>query len=196
VPPLPEAPSNMWDTIVSTLAVEFSDLTDVVGMTQVVSRLLLSVVLAAIVGYERERRGSSAGLRTHMMVALGVSLLVVASDQSGMDREGVSRVIQGVFAGIGFLGAGAIIKQDTREQVRGLTTAASLWATAAIASAAGLGREGTAIIATLLAIVILSLLFRLERRQAIASQHQSLIHAGTRETRHDDRDLTSDEPRR
>ena len=160
----------MWDTILATLAIEFSDLTDPAGMTQVVIRLLLAVVLAAIVGYERERRGSSAGLRTHMMVALGVSLLVVASDQSGMDRESVSRVIQGVFAGIGFLGAGAIIKQDTSEQVRGLTTAAALWATAAIATAAGLGREGTAIIATLLAVAILSLLLRLEKRQAVSDR--------------------------
>jgi putative Mg2+ transporter-C (MgtC) family protein len=156
----------MWDSIVSTLAAEFSDLTDPVALTQLVTRVLLATVLAALVGYERERRGSSAGLRTHMMVGLGVSLLVVASEQSGMDRESVSRVIQGVFAGIGFLGAGAIIKQDASDQVRGLTTAATLWATAAIATAAGLGREGTAIIATLLALPILSLLLRLEKRQA------------------------------
>jgi putative Mg2+ transporter-C (MgtC) family protein len=156
----------MWDSIVSTLASEFSDLTDPVALTQVITRIVLATVLAALVGYERERRGSSAGLRTHMMVGLGVSLLVVASEQSGMDRDSVSRVIQGVFAGIGFLGAGAIIKQDTSEQIRGLTTAATLWATAAIATSAGLGREGTAIIATLLALVILSVLLRLEKRQA------------------------------
>jgi putative Mg2+ transporter-C (MgtC) family protein len=105
-----------------------------------------------------------------MMVGLAVSLLVVASEQSGMDRESVSRVIQGVFAGIGFLGAGAIIKQDASDQVRGLTTAATLWATAAIATAAGLGREGTAIIATLLALPILALLLRLERRQNAAAE--------------------------
>jgi putative Mg2+ transporter-C (MgtC) family protein len=156
----------MWDSIASTLASEFSDLTDPVALTQVITRIVLATVLAALVGYERERRGSSAGLRTHMMVGLGVSLLVVASEQSGMDRESVSRVIQGVFAGIGFLGAGAIIKQDATDQVRGLTTAATIWATAAIATAAGLGREGTAIIATLLALVILSVLLRLEKRQA------------------------------
>jgi putative Mg2+ transporter-C (MgtC) family protein len=160
----------MWDSIVSTLASEFSDLTDPVALTQVITRIVLATVLAALVGYERERRGSSAGLRTHMMVGLGVSLLVVASEQSGMDRDSVSRVIQGVFAGIGFLGAGAIIKQDTSEQIRGLTTAATLWATAAIATAAGLGREGTAIIATLLALVILSLLLRLEKRQAASDR--------------------------
>jgi putative Mg2+ transporter-C (MgtC) family protein len=156
----------MWDTIVSTLATEFSDLTDPAALTQVITRIVLATALAALVGYERERRGSSAGLRTHMMLGLGVSLLVVASEQSGMDRESVSRVIQGVFAGIGFLGAGAIIKQDAADQVRGLTTAATLWATAAIATVAGLGREGTAIIATLLALVILSWLLRLEKRQA------------------------------
>jgi putative Mg2+ transporter-C (MgtC) family protein len=160
----------MWDTIASTLAAEFSDLADPADLTRVIVRVCLATVLAAIVGYERERRGSTAGLRTHMMVALGVSLLVVASEQSGMDRESVARVIQGVFAGIGFLGAGAIIKQSDKDQVRGLTTAASIWATAGIATAAGLGREGTAIFATLLALGILSFLLRLERRQVISGK--------------------------
>lgn len=160
----------MWDIIGSTLLAEFSDLSNPEDLTRVIVRLSLAVTLAALVGYERERRGSSAGLRTHMMVALGVSLLVVASEQSGMDRESVSRVIQGVFAGIGFLGAGAIIKQDDKDQVRGLTTAASLWATAAIATAAGLGREGTAIIATLFALAVLSLLLRLERRNMVSGR--------------------------
>jgi len=154
----------MWETIGATLRSEFSDLADPADLTQVVVRLLLALVLAAVLGYDRERRGSSAGLRTHMLVGLGVSLLVVASEQSGMDAASVSRVIQGVFAGIGFLGAGAIIKQSDKEEVRGLTTAASIWATAAIATAAGLGREATAIVATLFAVVILSLLLRLERR--------------------------------
>jgi putative Mg2+ transporter-C (MgtC) family protein len=107
-----------------------------------------------------------------MMVALGVSLLVVASEQSGMDKESVSRVIQGVFAGIGFLGAGAIIKQGDTDQVRGLTTAASVWATAGIATAAGLGREGTAIVATLLALAVLSLLLRLERRHIDSAREE------------------------
>ena len=153
----------MWETIASTLRSEFSDLADVADLTRVVLRLLLAVVLAAVVGYDRERRGSSAGLRTHMLVGLGVALLVTASERS-MDPESVSRVIQGIFAGIGFLGAGAIIKQSDKDEVRGLTTAASIWATAAIATTVGLGRELTAIIATLFAIVILAVLLRLERR--------------------------------
>ena len=154
----------MWETIAATIRAEFSDLADPADLTQLVMRLFIALVLAAVVGYDRERRGSSAGLRTHMLVGLGVSLLVVACEQSGMDSEDVSRVIQGVFAGIGFLGAGAIIKQSSDGEVRGLTTAASLWATAAIATAAGLGREATAIVATVFAVVILSLLLRVERR--------------------------------
>ena len=158
----------MWDRIASTVVAEFSDLSNPEDLTRVIVRLLLAVILSALIGFERERRGSSAGLRTHMMVALGVSLLVVTSEQSGMDRESVSRVIQGVFAGIGFLGAGAIIKQGDKDQVRGLTTAASIWATAGIATAVGLGREGTAIVATLFALGVLSLVVRLERRNIVS----------------------------
>ena len=166
----------MWESIASTIAAEFSDLADPADVTRVVVRLLVAVLLAGVVGYDRERRGSSAGLRTHMMVGLGVALLVVASEQSGMDRESVSRVIQGVFAGIGFLGAGAILKQTGEDQVRGITTAASLWATAAIATAAGLGREATAVIATLFALAILSILLRVEQRKF---RHEPRPRAGT-----------------
>jgi putative Mg2+ transporter-C (MgtC) family protein len=156
------------DKIGATLYQEFSDLTDLEDLTRLIVRLSLAVLLAAVVGYERERRGSNAGLRTHMLVALAVALLVIAAEHSGMDSEGVSRVIQGIFAGIGFLGAGVILKGS--EQVHGLTTAASVWATAAIATAAGLGRDGTAIVATLFAFVILSVLARLEPRKTGAEQ--------------------------
>ncbi|HEV7801555.1 MAG TPA: MgtC/SapB family protein [Burkholderiales bacterium] len=154
----------MWQTVISTLRDEFSDLADPADVTRLFVRIFLAVVLAAIVGYERERRGSTAGMRTHMMVGLGVALVIVAAQQSGWEAADVSRVIQGIFAGIGFLGAGAILKQTDKDHVRGLTTAASIWATAAIGTAAGLGREATAIIATLFALVILSVLLRLERR--------------------------------
>ena len=156
----------MPEKVVETLASEFSDLADAADVTRLLVRVLLAVTLAALIGYEREVRGSSAGLRTHMMIALGVALIVVAAQQSGMEPEDVSRVIQGVFAGIGFLGAGAIIKQSGREQVRGLTTAASLWTTAAVATACGLGSELTAIVATAIALVILSVLLRIESRSA------------------------------
>jgi len=154
----------VWNTILQTLRDEFSDLADPAQFTRVVVRIGLAVALGACLGFERERHGSTAGLRTHMLVALGVALLVVSAEQSGMGQTELSRVLQGIFAGIGFLGAGAIIKHSEREHVKGLTTAASIWATAAIATAAGLGREATAILATLFAVVILALLLRLERR--------------------------------
>ena len=153
----------MWDTIVGPLRAEFSDLADPADVTRLVVRIGLAVGLAAVLGYERERSGKTAGLRTHMIVALGVSLVVVAAQQSGMDSADVSRVVQGIFAGIGFLGAGAIIKQSGAEEVRGLTTAASIWSTAAIATAAGLGSDATAIVATVFAFIILSVLWRLEQ---------------------------------
>ena len=154
------------DVVLDTLRTEFSDLADPAAFTRIAVRLALAVALAAVIGYERELRGTAAGLRTHMMVGLGVALLVATTSESHMEPAEVSRVIQGIVAGIGFLGAGAIIKQDGKEQVKGLTTAASIWTTAAIATAAGLGREATAIVATILAIVILALLLRLERHVA------------------------------
>jgi putative Mg2+ transporter-C (MgtC) family protein len=152
--------------IFKTLADEFSDLADATDVTRLLVRVLLAVILAAIIGYEREARGSTAGLRTHMILALGVALLIVAAQQSGMAPEDVSRVIQGVFAGIGFLGAGAIVKQSNSNQVRGLTTAASLWTTAGVATACGLGADSTAIVGTIIAVIVLSVLLRIERRSA------------------------------
>lgn len=156
--------ARVQPTILSTLGDEFADLADPTGLTRGVLRLMIAVALGAVVGYERETRGSTAGLRTHMLVALGVALIVVTAQQSGMEPTDMSRVLQGVLAGIGFLGAGAIIKQSDRDQVRGLTTAASIWATAAIAAAAGLGHAPLAVLATILAYVILEVLLRLERR--------------------------------
>src|SRR5690349_17337844 len=94
-------------------------------VTQTFIRLLVAVLLGALLGYDRERKESAAGLRTHMLVALGAALFVIAALQSGLEKTDISRVIQGVVAGIGFLGAGAIIKLSEKEQIKGLTTAAS-----------------------------------------------------------------------
>lgn len=154
----------MWNTILSTLRDEFADLNDPEQFTRVALRLLVATLLGAVVGYERERHGKTAGLRTHMLVALGVALVIVSAEQTGTTPADMTRVLQGIFAGVGFLGAGAILKLDEKERVKGLTTAASIWATAAIAAAAGLGREATAVLATVLTYVILSLLLKLEQR--------------------------------
>jgi len=160
------------ETVLATLRSEFADIGDPAGMTIVATRLLLAVGLAAVMGYERERRHSAAGLRTHMLIALGVALVVIAAERSQLAAADVSRVLQGVLAGIGFLGAGAILKQKDTEHIRGLTTAASIWATAAIAMAAGLGREVMAIAATVLALVILTVVLRFERRTPPALQEK------------------------
>jgi uncharacterized membrane protein YhiD involved in acid resistance len=92
-----------------------------------------------------------------MLVAMGAALFVLIPQQAGIVPADLSRVIQGVVAGIGFLCAGSILKSEDEDRVRGLTTAAGMWLTAAIGMAAGLGREATAVISTVLALVILSL---------------------------------------
>ena len=146
--------AEIWPTIQH----EFSDLPSVTEVTRVVVRLLTAVVLGGLLGYERERRGASAGLRTHMLVALGSALFVAVPQLAGATIEDMSRVLQGVVAGIGFLGAGAIIKLSEGRKIAGLTTAASIWLTAAIGAAAGMGRITTAILSVMLALVILSVL--------------------------------------
>lgn len=157
----------MWQQVMDTLRDEFSDLGDVSQLTQLVLRLGLAVLLGAMIGYEREQRDSAAGLRTHMLVALGTTLFVMVPQQSGFSDADLSRVIQGVIAGVGFLGAGAVIKRAQSGEVYGLTTAAGIWATAAISVAVGTGREATAIVSALLVVVILDLLLRIEKRLAL-----------------------------
>ncbi len=93
-----------------------------------------------------------------MLVAVGAALFVVAPLQSGMPLSDMSRVLQGIVQGIGFLGAGAIIVRASQHQIEGLTTAASIWATAGIGVVAGLGLEATAVLATLMVLVILSVI--------------------------------------
>lgn len=153
----------MWQEITSTLHHEFSDLRDVEQFTRVTVRLLMAVVLGALLGLNREKQDSFAGLRTHMLVALGAALFVMVPQQMGMGPEAISRVLQGLVSGIGFLGAGAVLKLSDHGQIRGLTTAASIWTTAAIGITAGLGLEATAILCTVLAWIILALVVRLER---------------------------------
>jgi hypothetical protein len=99
----------MWQEIWTTIVSEFSDVPDLSTMTRIVLRLVLAAILGGIIGYERELKASSAGVRTHMLVAVGAALFVLAPLQSGMDVGDMSRVLQGVIQGVGFLGAGAIM---------------------------------------------------------------------------------------
>jgi putative Mg2+ transporter-C (MgtC) family protein len=147
---------SWWQQIANTVLSEFSDLPDLAQTTRVVLRLSMAAMLGGLLGWEREHKGQAAGVRTHMLVAMGAALFVLVSQQIGMAQDDMSRVIQGLTAGVGFLCAGTILKRDSATDVKGLTTAAGLWLTAAMGVAAGLGRELTAVLATLLALLILA----------------------------------------
>jgi putative Mg2+ transporter-C (MgtC) family protein len=144
---------------------EFADgLPDEAAFVRLLVRLVLAAMVGALVGLERERMQKPAGLRTHMLVSTGSALFMLASIESGIGLADLSRVIQGVAAGIGFLGAGAILKLTTDRDILGLTTAASVWVTAALGVTVGLGRLGLAIAAAVLMWVTLSFVRVLERR--------------------------------
>src|SRR5262249_43466161 len=106
---------------------------------RVLIRLTIAALLGAVVGLERYREGKSAGLRTQMLVALGAALFTLIPQEAKMATADISRVIQGVAAGIGFLGAGTILKLEEQHRIEGLTSAASVWVTAAIGVSVGAG---------------------------------------------------------
>ena len=126
-------------------------------------RLAFASVLGAVLGFQRERVHSAAGLRTHILVAAGSALIVLSGIQSGFNTGDSSRIIQGIVAGIGFLGAGTILKIGERVEVHGLTTAASIWLTAGVGIAAGLGHLWLPVVAALIGWLILGPLARLEK---------------------------------
>ena len=120
-------------------------------------RLLAAAGLGALIGFERELRAKNAGVRTHMLVALGSALFMLISQFGfpGAERFDAARVAAGVVTGIGFIGGGIIMK---RKHVSGLTTAASLWVTSAVGMGVGSGMYVTSVICTLLALACLELL--------------------------------------
>jgi putative Mg2+ transporter-C (MgtC) family protein len=139
-----------------------SGLPDARQVASLVTRMVIAMILGAVIGAQRESIGKPAGLRTHMLVAMGGALFVLAPLQSGMDLDGMSRVIQGIVTGIGFIGGGAILKLQEQRAIEGLTTAAGIWITAAVGIAAGLGRWGLAVASTVLTWVTLSLIGKIE----------------------------------
>ena len=127
----------------------------------VLIRVIAATLLGGIVGLQRERARKPAGLRTHMLVSMGTALFVIACAESGMAQDAMSRVVQGLTTGIGFLGAGAILKLEDEQRIKGLTTAAGIWMTAAVSVAIGLGHLGTAAIGVVLAWIVLAAMMRL-----------------------------------
>jgi len=151
---------SITEEIGQALAAEFA-IPDVGTLTVIVSRLATAIVLGGLLGLERERKGRAAGLKTHILVSVGSALFVLAPLQMGISGADVTRVMQGIVSGIGFLGAGAILKLDNEERIQGLTTAAGIWMTAAIGMAAGMGMEMVAFITTLAALAVVSALPKL-----------------------------------
>lgn len=145
-----------------TLAREFA-LPNASAVTVIVVRLLLAAALGGVLGLERERKGRAAGVKTHILVSIGSALFVLAPLLAGIDPGDITRVMQGIVSGIGFLGAGAIIKLGTDERIKGLTTAAGIWMTSAIGMAVGMGLQLVAVVATLVALLVFWTIPRLMR---------------------------------
>ena len=131
----------------------------------IIFRLGWALLFGALIGWEREVRNKSAGLRTHMLVSMGAALFVLVPIQLGiaqMSPDSLSRVIQGVIAGVGFLGAGEIFSEPKLEskqlRVRGLTSAAAIWISAALGVVAACGLWQIGLIAVLMAWLILRVL--------------------------------------
>ena len=147
----------IWEELTSGLG-------DARQLVHVLVRLLAATLLGAVIGIQRERAGKPAGLRTHMLVTLGTAVFVLACAGVGMSSDGLSRVIQGIVTGIGFIGAGSILKLSEQRDVQGLTTAAGVWMTAAVGVAVGLGSLGVALLSTVFTLFILSFAKRVERQ--------------------------------
>ena len=124
-------------------------------MADVALRLAGAAVLGGVMGLEREWLQKPAGLRTHMLVALGSAMFVLAPREVGMDGADLSRVMQGVATGVGFIGAGTILKVASARRIEGLTTAASLWLAAAVGLAVSAGLWWLPFVSAVLALVIL-----------------------------------------
>jgi putative Mg2+ transporter-C (MgtC) family protein len=137
---------------------------DLRQFAHVIIRLIAAVVLGAAIGLQRERMGKPAGIRTHILATLGTTVFVLACIGYGMKEDALSRVIQGITTGIGFLGAGAILKLDETRDIKGLTTAASIWVSSGIGVAVALGGLGLAMLTTILALIVLAIIGRLESR--------------------------------
>ncbi len=143
-----------------------------------VMRLVLSVILGGIIGLERQQRGKTAGLRTHILVCLGACLVAILSINMYAGVEGKTnadpaRLAAQVVSGIGFLGAGAIMKEGPT--IKGLTTAASLWVVASVGLAAGVGALTGAVATTVLVVLALEVLPRIDRLYASRSPAEASL---------------------
>lgn len=165
-----------------TIAEIWNSLYDSVNTIEVTTvssiyKLILSMIFGSMVGYERKRKGQTAGVRTFSLIAMGATLAMILSiyvpqEYLGLKNGDPGRIAAQVVTGIGFLGAGAIIQM--KGSIRGLTTAAGIWMVAAIGMAVGVGMYTIAFIATLLILFILLWLERFEHRINIGSDVRTI----------------------
>lgn len=151
----------MFIDVIRVILHEFSDLS-VVHAVQLTMRLLVAAAMGGLLGWEREKAGKSAGLRTHILVSAGSTAFVAVPSQNGIASGGLAPILQGLIAGIGFLGAGCIMKAEEKGKVEGLTTAAGVWFTAGVGVAAGMGCDASAVLLGLFGYLILAALGRFE----------------------------------
>ncbi len=155
--------ADFWSIVAEYLQEIGLGLPDSRQAARIGGRLVIALLLGGLLGFERERRGRAAGLRTHMLVALGAALFTLivmesaGAGQSAANAELLSQVVRGIAAGVGFLGAGAILKRAETEHIKGLTTAAGIWLTAAAGVAVGSGWVWPAATAVILSWVVLEL---------------------------------------
>lgn len=146
-------------------------------------RLGMAVFVGGLIGLNRDLHHKPAGVRTHALVSLGTALMVIVVMPPGSDNErhydALSRVIQGVLTGIGFLGAGVILRNPDEQHVTGLTTAATIWVTSLLGVACGMGLYLPVLIALLFGTLILLFGGRLER--ALRPRVPKDTHTGTSE---------------
>lgn len=147
----------------SAIADDFATIVDGSTVVHVATRLLFAAVLGGALGYQRERSGKAAGLRTHILIAVGAAFYILVPILLSLPKAELGRVIQGVITGIGFLGGGAILKLTDERRIKGLTTAAGIWMTAAVGIAAGFGQFGAALVAGVLGLLILETMYRFEK---------------------------------
>lgn len=134
-------------------------------LLRVFIRLVAAILLGGLVGLQRVSASKPAGVRTHILVCLGTTVILLSCSGAAISLEGASRAVQGIVTGIGFLGAGSILKTSEDHLVHGLTVSARLWTTAAVGIAIGLGQVGIALIAALFIVIALAVLAQLERRR-------------------------------
>ncbi len=152
-------------------------LPDLQQVIRVSIRLSGALVIGTAIGLQRELTHKPAGLRTHMLVALGTALFIVGASESGMHPDSLSRIVQGLATGIGFLGAGAILKLTPEREIHGLTTAAGIWMTAGASAVAALGQVVVALIGTVAGLLVLILFRKIEEQLGHHAKHDAEVHS-------------------